>query len=189
MTRGTSVTNIVWAAVMCLGVTTVAVSQTGVVRTAVSAHSIADAMELAGTAVNPDQIEFLSGGGNLKESAEVRVLSVTNRADGALNVKLRCQDNHECLPFYVLVHGLDRVNLILPGSQPQPIAAAIAPQNLIRGGDHATLILESRDSRISMPVICLQSGVRGQKIRVASTDRRQYFNAEIVATGMLKGNL
>jgi hypothetical protein len=40
-----------------------------------------------------------------------------------------------------------------------------------------------------MPVICLQGGVRGQTIRVASTDRKQVFDAEIVATGMLKGNL
>jgi hypothetical protein len=189
MLREQSANNIVLVAVMFLAVMPMAMGQTRAVRTAALAHSVADAMELTGTAVNPDQIEFLSGGGNIREDAEVRVLKVTKGTDGALKVELRCQDNHECLPFYVLVHGLDRVNLILPEKRAQPGTAARAPQNLIRGGDHATLILESRDSRISMPVICLQSGVRGQTIRVASTDRKQVFDAEIVATGMLKGNL
>jgi flagella basal body P-ring formation protein FlgA len=189
MLREQSANNIVLAAVMFLAVMPAARGQTSVVRTAALAHSVADAMELTGTAVNPDQIEFLSGRSNIREDAELRVLKVTKRTDGALKVELRCQDNQECLPFYVLVHGLDRVNLILPERRAQPGTAARAPQNLIRGGDHATLILESRDSRISMPVICLQGGVRGQTIRVASTDHKQVFDAEIVATGMLKGNL
>jgi hypothetical protein len=189
MLREQSASNIVLAAVLFLAAMPVTMGQTGVRRTSALAHSVADAMELTGTAVNPDQIEFLSGGNKIREGAEVRVLKVTNRTDGVLKVELRCQDNHECLPFYVLVHGLDRVNLTLPEKRAQPVTAARAPQNLIRGGDHATLILESRDSRISMPVICLQSGVRGQTIRVASTDRKQVFDAEIVANGMLKGNL
>jgi hypothetical protein len=184
-----SANHIVWAAVMLLAAMPAAMSQTPVVRTTVLAHSVADAMQRTGTAVNLDQIELLSGGSDIGESAELRVSSVTNRTDGALKVKLRCRDNHECLPFYVLVHGLDQAHLILPERRAQPLAAAVASQNLIRGGDHATLILESPDSRISMPVICLQSGVRGQTIRVASTDRKQFFEAEIVATGMLKGSL
>jgi hypothetical protein len=189
MLREQSANNIVAAAVMFLAVMPVAMGQTSVVRTAALAHSVADAMELTGTAVNPDQIEFLSGGSNIREGAEVRVLHATNRTDGAVKVELRCQDNQACLPFYVLVHGLDGVNLKLPEKRAQLVTAARAPQSLIRGGDHATLILESRDSRISMPVICLQSGQRGQTIRVSSTDRKQVFAAEIVATGMLKGNL
>jgi|ERR1700679_1620486 hypothetical protein len=189
MLREKSANNIVLAAVMLLAVMPAAKSQTSVVRSAARAHSVVGAMELAGRAVNPDQIEFFSGGSNIKEGAEVRVLKVTNRTDGALTVELRCQDNHECLPFYVLVHGLDQVNLVHAEKRAQPATAAEAPQNLIRGGDHATLILESRDSRISMPVICLQGGVRGQTIRVASRDHKQVFDAEIVATGMLKGNL
>jgi hypothetical protein len=125
-------------------------------------------MALAGVAVNPNQIEFLSGvaPSNLEESTTVRVLSVTNSLAGDSKVKLRCRDNHECLPFYVLVR--------MPGSNESepsaevhtvptaPAVAVSAPQSVVRGGDHATLILESSDSRMSLPVICLQSGVRGQ---------------------------
>jgi len=69
------------------------------------------------------------------------------------------------------------------------VVKASSLQNVIRGGDHATLILESPDSRMRLPVICLQSGVLGQRIRVASPDRKQYYEAEIVSPGMLKGNL
>ena len=169
-----------------------ATGQTTVARTALSAHRVADAMELAGVFVNPNQIEFLSGKSNLEESTTVRVLSVTNSLAGDSKVKLRCRDNHECLPFYVLVRRLDRMNLNRPEVHTVPTAPAVAvsaPQSVVRGGDHATLILESSDSRMNLPVICLQSGVRGQTIRVASLDHRQVFDAEIVSTGMLKGSL
>ena len=93
------------------------------------------------------------------------------------------------MPFYVLVHGLDTVELKATEVRALPAPAASAPQNVIHGGDHAMLILESADSRMSLPVICLQSGVRGQTIRVASPDHRQVYEAKVVAPGMLKGSL
>jgi flagella basal body P-ring formation protein FlgA len=40
-----------------------------------------------------------------------------------------------------------------------------------------------------LPVICLQNGVRGQRIRVASKDHRRFFEGEVVGTGVLKGSL
>jgi hypothetical protein len=151
-------------------------------------------MTSAGAGVNPDQIEFLAGARNIGESARMRVVSVTTRTNGSLKVKLRCEDNHECLPFYVLVHGvpvhgLDRVNLVVSKRGAEPLAAVSAPPNLMRGGDHATLILESEDSRLSVPVICLQSGAQGQTIKVTSPDHRQVYEAQVVAVGMLKGTL
>jgi hypothetical protein len=194
MLKEKGIDKLFWSALVFGIVMPLARGQTTVVRTAASAHRVADAMELAGVPVNPDQIEFLSGERNLRDSAQVRVLSMANRTFGDSTVKLRCEDSRECLPFYVLVHGLDRVNLDaahVAAAAPAavPVAAANAEQNLMRAGDHATLILQSGDSRINMPVICLQGGLRGQTIRVASTDRRQSFEAEIVAAGILKGSL
>jgi flagella basal body P-ring formation protein FlgA len=166
-----------------------AMSQSDAVRSVISTRQVADAMAVAGIAVNVNQIELLSGTSSTRENADVRVVSVTDQTAGAVKVKLRCQDNQECLPFYVLVHGLDRVNLSSTIVRAVPAVKASSPQNVIRGGDHATLILESPDSRMRLPVICLQSGVRGQTTRVASPDRRQLFNAEIIAPGILKGSL
>lgn len=166
-----------------------AMSQADVRRSATSARQVMDAMAQAGIAVRPDQIDLLSGISGARESSSVRVVSVTDRTAGTAKVKLRCQDNQECLPFYVLVHGLNGVRVSSTRTPSVPVVQASSVQNIVRGGDHATLILESADSRMSLPVICLQSGVRGQKIRVASPDHRQFFDAEIVATGVLKGSL
>ncbi len=166
-----------------------AMSQTGVARTAISAQRVADAMMSAGITANPNQIELLSGTSSARESTSVRVVSVSNSTFGVVKVKLRCQDNLDCLPFYVLVHGLDEVKVGSTRTRAVPVVVASLPQNVIRGGDHATLIIETPDSRMTFPVICLQSGVRGQKIRVTSPDHRQFYDAEVVATGILKGSL
>jgi flagella basal body P-ring formation protein FlgA len=179
----------VCSVLILVAVMPVALSQTRAAQMANSARRMADAMVLAGLSVSPDQIELLSGISSTRESASVRVVSVTDTTAGTVKVKLRCQDNQECLPFYVLVHGLDGAHVGSVGVGAVPVNTAKLLQNVIRGGDHATLILETPDSRISLPVICLQSGARGQRIRVASTDRRQFFDAEVVATGMVKGSL
>jgi hypothetical protein len=189
MVQEEKVSKLAWLVLVIATAVPLAMGQTGGAQTAASAHHVADAIELAGVAVNPNQIEFLSGEGSVGESAQMRVVSVTNRSNGTVKVKLRCRDNHECLPFYVLVHGMIGGKVSRPEQPALPPVVASLPKNLIRGGDHAILILESHDSRMSLPVICLQGGARGQTIRVSSPDRRQIFDAEIVATGMLRGSL
>jgi hypothetical protein len=159
------------------------------VTSAISAQHVADAMVSAGITVNPGQIELLSGVSAAREGASMRVVSVTHRTGGTVKVKLRCRENYECLPFYVLVHGLDRVNERHSKTAAVPAVAATSPKDMIRGGDHAILILETPDSRMRFPVICLQSGVLGQRIRAASPDRKQFYEAEVVAAGILKGKL
>lgn len=159
-------------------------------RGRISVQQVADALAASGIAVNSTQIELFSGITSAAENATMRVVSVSDQSAGAMKVKLRCQNNQQCLPFYVLVRGLDGKTIATANARALPIVNANAlPQNVIHGGDRATLILESADSRMSLPVICLESGARGQKIHVASPDHRQFFDAEIVATGMLKGRL
>ncbi len=171
-----------------LAVAPVAVSQTTAARSAISTLRIMDAMALAGVAASPDQIELLSRVNGTAVNATMRVVNVSHAAAGTLKVRLRCQDNHECLPFYVLVHGLEPVKL--GGAEVHTVAAAEPTplHNVVRGGDRAILILETPDSRMSFPVICLQSGAPGQKVRVTSPDRRRFYDAEVVAAGVLKGS-
>jgi hypothetical protein len=166
----------------------VAMSQTDPGRTAIPVQLVADAMASAGMAVNPDQIEFLSGANRTDQSAEVRLVSVSHGSAGKAKVKLRCQSNHQCLPFYVLVDGIGRADRDSPKAHLEPAMLPTILPKVIRAGDHATLVLETGDARMSFPVICLQSGVRGQRIRAASPDRRQLYDAEVVAAGMLRGN-
>ncbi len=138
-------------------------------------------------------------GAKLGAAASLHVVKVANAAAGpnaggtitarTIQVRLRCQDNHECLPFYVLVHGIDDPKAL--GAEPKALRALAqaAMPATVRGGDHAILILETADSRLSFPVICLQSGNRGQKVRVSSPDHARFYDAEVVAAGLLKGSL
>jgi len=187
MLRRKSANQFAWAILAFVSAMPAAASQAGIARTTSPAQHVVDALGLSGIVVGSDQIEFLSGVSSPRES--MRVVSVTDSTTGTAKVKLRCQDNHECLPFYVLVHGLDEEKLSSRKLVLLPAAKVTSPQNIIRSGDHAILTLESPDSRMSFPVICLQNGVRGQRVRAVSTDRKQFFDAEVVAPGMLKGSL
>lgn len=178
---------------MLLAVVPVAFGQSAPVRERISARQVADAMSVAGIVVNAAQVEVLSGSVRAKENASLRVVSVRDKADGGIMVKLRCQNNQQCLPFYALVHGVDGATTgAVRGREAKQLASnphEALPQTIIRGGDRATLILESADSRMRIPVVCLQNGAVGEKIHVASPDHRQFFDAEVVAVGMLKGKL
>jgi hypothetical protein len=165
----------------------VAMGQTGATRIVMSTQRVAEAMASAGMVAEPGQIDLLSGVSTTREDASVQVVSVAHRAGGTVKVKLRCSDNHDCLPFYVLVHGLNGVD-----ATPKMGAASVATasaNNIIRGGDHAILILETPDAWMRFPVVCLQGGVVGQKVRAASPDRKQFYDAEVVGAGLLKGKL
>jgi hypothetical protein len=164
-------------------------SQTATARVLDPVPGIVDALASAGISVQPSQIELLSGASALGEGATVRIVKMTDAAPGTIRVTLRCQDNRECLPFLVLVHGAAPVKA---GSVRSDAKAHVLPklqQNVVRGGDHATLVLETPNSRMSFPVICLQNGNRGQTVRVTSLDRARFYQAEVVAPGLLKGNL
>jgi len=162
-------------------------------RSAITSQLVAAAMASSGMAVAAAQVEFLTPVSASDQAPGLKVVSVASGTSGAANVKLRCRDNRECLPFYVRVHGLNVTGLQtdpLEGTHAQSLVVRRAPkQRVVRGGDPATLILESADMRINLPVICLENGVFGQKIRVASTDRKQFFEARVVEAGMLKGSL
>jgi hypothetical protein len=179
---------LILAAVAMSQTTSQAVSLKNADRIVSPVQRIAGAMDLAGLSVNPDQIELLSGTGN-PVSASMQVVSMTEAAAGSVKVKLRCRDNRKCLPFYVLVHGVDPAKVGGARAPRVAVAEASPAQNIVRGGDHAILILEGPDSRMSFPVICLQGGARGQRVRVTSPDRKRFYFAEVLAPGILKGNL
>jgi flagella basal body P-ring formation protein FlgA len=179
---------IAWLLLVTVALVPFTTAQTIVARDVISARRVAEVMVSAGVSVKTDQIDLL-GAVRVSDSAGLRVVSVTDRSAGTVKVKLRCQNNRECLPFYVLVHGVETPAAVATKPDTVPVAKASTPKNVIRGGDHATLILESADARINLPVICLQSGMLGQKVRVTSADHRQFFDAEVVGTGKLKGKL
>jgi hypothetical protein len=154
----------------------------------ISAQRVADALDSAGLTVKAEQIEFLSEVSVSSNPSTLQVVSTTSNGSTEV-VRLRCRDNHECLPFYVLVHGSAGVRTTQRRQESGATAESTVFPAVIRGGDRAVLILENADYRIRVPVICLQDGARGQKIRVASKDRKRFFEGEVVSAGLLKGSL
>jgi len=189
MLKARSAKIIAWTVLAFASVTPAVFGQIAVARNAGLSQGVVDALARAGIVVGRHQIEFLSGKRDTREGARLRVVSVTSSSFGTAKVKMRCQDNRECLPFYVLVHEFDGMVLNRSTAAAVPEAASRSSKGVIRSGDHATLVLETGDARMSFPVICLQSGDRGQRVRVASPDHRKFYDAEVVAPGMLKGSL
>jgi len=187
MLKARSAKKIAWTVLALASVMPAALAQM-VARNAGPGQGVVDALARAGIVVGSHQIEFLSGIRSPREGSEVQLVGVTSSSFGTAKVKMRCQDNRECLPFYVLVHEFDAMNL--NGSTAAVVPEATAKsKDVVRSGDHAILVLETADARMSFPVICLQSGVRGQHVRAASPDHRKFYDAEVVAPGMLKGSL
>ena len=175
---------------LCLAVTATAAEASSEAWTIVPPQRVAAAISAAGPQILAGQVEFL-GEVRATPGAQFSIVGVENRTHDAARVKLRCQSSHDCLPFYVVLHGADAGSLAR-AAQAAPLPGANRPaqkQRVIKGGDPATLVLQGSVMQIVMPVICLQNGVRGQTIRVSSTDHKKIYEAEVVETGLLKGSL
>ncbi len=98
-----------------------------------------------------------------------------------------------CLPFYAMV--------ALPAGDTAPLEGLRDAGKMkcvgmnhdsgftIPAGAHATLVLEGSQSRIKIPVVALESGMAGTKIRIATPDRRNFYRAIVVGPDLLKGYL
>jgi len=164
-------------------------AQTPAGRFVITGQSVASAMTAAGWKITGDQVRFLSQVTANRPDARLQVVHTSRGLQGALTVELRCHDRSACLPFYVVITGAGAAGTSDPtavsdGDQSALLTTAQKP--LLRTGDPATLVFADKALRISMPVICLQNGHQGQKIRVASTDHRRFFKAEIVGPGLLR---
>jgi hypothetical protein len=157
----------------------------------VSPRQVADAMGEAGKPVGADRIHLLSPVRTRRPNASLELVRVGEWQDGTLKAEMRCADRSVCLPFYVLVRDSLTEPLVVNQrpAQSQANFAAKPKTYDVRIGDPATLVFEREDSQIVMRVICVQNGDRGQRIRVATRDRRRFYEAEVVEPGFLRGTL
>jgi hypothetical protein len=180
---------------LLLGLIVPATGQVQQNRTAITPQRVASAMADAGWTVRPEQVKLLSQVTSSSREAWLQVVQVTHWQGDKLKVELRCHDPHACLPFYVLVNQAGTAakrGQTLSGDESAGTPAGraelemTAEKPLLRSGDPATLTFADNGLHISMPVICLENGHRGQKIRVASADHKRFYKAEIVGPGLLK---
>jgi len=161
-------------------------------RFAVSPDQVARAMRAAGVAAAAERIDLLSPIQTRQPNAALRLISVKHWQGNTLKAELRCSDRKACLPFYVLLRDADSVPdlAVVHGSaEPQKSASATPRAHDVHIGDPAILVFERQQSRITIRVICDQNGDRGQIIRVASSDRKHSYKAEVIEPGLLKGAL
>ena len=162
-------------------------------RSAITPEHVAGALVDAGWKVNAAQVKLLSQVTSTVRGAWLEVVQVTHWHQDMLKVELRCHDPRACLPFYVLVDQIRAADK--PGQTAAmpadvqakpPLLETTAEKPLMRSGDPATLTFSDQGLRITMPVVCLENGHQGQKIRVASADHKRFYKAEIVGPGLLK---
>ena len=114
-----------------------------------------------------------------------------------IEVEVRCSNRKSCGKFLVRV--------VLPSTDKWPAnlfrsisinsrataetGTAAGSPSLVARGTSATLILEDANTRIFIPVVCLQQGWLNQRIRVFEKRSRQVFLAEVVGDHLLRANL
>jgi hypothetical protein len=165
-------------------------------RFAISLQRVTAALRSAGVPATSAQVKFLSPVSSITENSDLDVVNVSTWTGNRTKVELRCHDHRACLPFYVLlsqtgtaeVRGAHSI-IAAANSGSSSLIPVSAAQMVIRNGDPATLVFEGTALRITLPVICLEGGGRGQKIRVVSTDHKRFFKAEVVQAGLLRATL
>ncbi|MGA9527455.1 MAG: flagella basal body P-ring formation protein FlgA [Terriglobales bacterium] len=157
-------------------------------RISISHEVIANAVRLAGTEVTPEQVHVLSNV-TARAGAILRVKSVAGAADGKLLAKMACRNANDCLPFYVLVDEPRNVSNGANKAHSAPTLAKAQEHPLVARGQPVTLVIDKTDSRIRLSVICLEGGLAGQTIRVASPDRKRIYTAEVINSTVVRSAL
>src|SRR6185437_17095097 len=76
-------------------------------RFAISPERVSSVLQQAGIRAKSAQVEFLSPVSSMAENPQLTVVSVARWREGKLKALLRCRNNRECLPFYVVLHDND----------------------------------------------------------------------------------
>jgi hypothetical protein len=158
-------------------------------RTPIIRERILGALHSSGIPVAAEQMEQLSEMTAAEPNPLLKVLSVEMMDGESDKVLLRCEHPNACLPFYVLVHwghsgkrfgswpGLSDENSAPTGSRSQNL--------MVRSGKIVKLVLDGNYIHMTLPVLCLQSGGRGQRVRVISKETKKRYLALVTGPGVV----
>jgi hypothetical protein len=158
-------------------------------RAAITTAQISGALRQSGLSVTESQLEPLCTVTAQQPHPRLTVASIEPLDESSAKARMQCEHASICLPFYVVVHWQEadaaRVALTqFHTSAPQ--RRRLRPEEvLVREGAGATLVYEGKHLRMTLPVTCLQSGARGQHVRVISKDRRKIYLARVVGPGVV----
>jgi hypothetical protein len=129
-----------------------------------------------------------------RKSSDLHLLASQAQRIGPkkMRVTFKCRNSGECLPFYAQVfwpstEEMESAFKALKATTTKVEELKVRPVMTI--GCDATLLINGAHSEMSIPVIALQNGVSGEKIRVTSHDHKQIYLAEVVDARILKMRL
>ena len=159
-------------------------------RTPISRERILGALHSSGISILPDQMEQLSGMTAAEPNPPLKVLNIDMLDGESDKVLLRCEHPHTCLPFYVLVHWGQRKGGSAARRGQRAQESAQHPGNLlVHSGKTVVLMLEGEYVHMTLPVLCLQNGGRGQEVRVISKDTKKRYVARVTGRGVVTSAL
>lgn len=154
---------------------------------------VSAAIDSTGTPVTPEQVTLLSDVVSSTPAPQLRIQTVERTNNEQLMVRVACETPEQCLPFMVTLHANLETAAHLQGlyasTSPSRMTAAAPGQVVIRNGAQAVLLLDGKHVHIKIPVITLENGSIGQRIRVAEKDSRLTYMAVVVNSGVLQGRL
>lgn len=170
-----------------------AAAQAAPVRYTITAEQISIAINDMGMSVTPLQVKLLTQVRATTVAPRLKVESIQRSGNKTAIVRMGCGDSAECLPFFVkaeLNQNGGRESTPSSGVQALPNSPRAAPKPpVMRAGSQAVLLLEGERVHIRIPVVSIENGALGQKIRVRASGNRQIYVAEVVDSASLKGSL
>jgi hypothetical protein len=159
------------------------------VRTTISRETILGALHSSGMQIVANQIEQLSGVTAQVPNPLLRVLSIDAMDAESDKVLMRCESPNTCLPFYVLVHWPQNIrkSAVRPGRQDETLSQleAQAASILVRSGKFVMLVLNGEYIHMTLPVLCLQNGGRGQQVSVINKATKKRYLARVTGPGVV----
>jgi hypothetical protein len=167
----------------------------------ITAGQVAAAITRAGIEIAPDQVTLLSNVVAATATPALKVESMQRWGQQRMSVRLGCEQEGECLPFYVAVHPSPGETA--PGAYSergqtaQLEGASVSPSRpnestglfTVKAGSPVVLTLDGDHMHIQLVAICIDSGSIGQTIRVASRDHREVYAAQVVDATHVRGRL
>ena len=164
-------------------------------REVITTAQIAAAIWDAGLKVSAEQVTLLSDVVAKTSSPALKVESMGPWMGNRAQVRLDCVISDECLPFVVTIRRSQKRDseeevaaLERPSSQRSSVDAPIS-KVIVHSGSPGVLLLDGGHVHIQLAVVCLENGLVGQTIRVASRGHEHTYMAEVCSDGLLRGTL
>jgi hypothetical protein len=146
-------------------------------------------------------LQVLAPSRSLPPGAAIHVVSARpGFTAGTWMLRLDCDSRRDCLPFHAILRmpksapaeaHLGEVHLAARGEVRTPSFEAVAAPKplsamLAHRGDQVELVAELPGVRLQTTVVCLDSGSRGDQIRVQNRDTHRIMTATVAGQDLVK---